>query len=125
MKTATNLLCVLLLIAAGVLARWDRGPDGLSGVAGTAAAVPRVIAELQAGHYVEVAEQLRAGTIAGDIDSGNWLRERNKAAIDAAYKPLDELLQQTLGDGKWTDQLGAKFYEQIANGLRSAAERLH
>lgn len=128
MKRTVNIIG-LLLIAAAIASRWlpiHEGSDdkARSAAEQAAADVPRLIATLQAEHYASVAAQLRDGTLSGDVESGNWLRERNKAAIDAAYLPLDTLLQESLGEGRWTNESAAEIYEAVGRGLLSAAERL-
>lgn len=61
-----------------------------------AAAMPGVLAALQAENYTKAAARLQAGD---DIVTVNTeLQSLNKSAIDAAYLPLDTYLENTLED---------------------------
>lgn len=90
-------------------------PDATAAIAQK---IPGDIAKLQAQNYADVAKQLRAGTLKTDLDSGEVLEKRNKAALDVAFKSLDEHLQAQLGDGKFTPDKAAATYEAISKGLQ-------
>lgn len=83
--------------------------------------IPGTIAALQAENYAAVAKQLRAGTLKDETAAAEFLIKRNKAAIDAAYKPLDEHLEKVLGDGRFTIDIAAKTYQSIGEGLQKAS----
>ncbi|MBK8583848.1 MAG: hypothetical protein IPL86_19165 [Flavobacteriales bacterium] len=126
MKLLANLLCITCMICGCIMLGNPKPPDDTPSVASigdTAAAVPRVIAALQADNYADVAAQIRDKKLVGEIAAGEALAARNKAAIDAAYKPLDEALQATLGDGKYTDELAAATYAAIGDALKKAGSK--
>lgn len=82
-----------------------------------AAAMPGTLAALQAENYARAAARLRAGD--GVVVVNEELLGLNKAAIDAAYLPLDEYFEATLQEADATTT--ATVYEATAKELRRAA----
>lgn len=121
MKQTLNLLMIVVIIfCAARLTDPAPKPDAPDpdATATIAQQIPGSIAKLQAQNYADVAKQLRAGTLKTDLDSGEWLVKRNKAALDVAFKSLDEHLQARIGDGKFTPDKAAATYEAISKGLQ-------
>lgn len=120
-KTLANFLMIGVIIFCAVrlqgTAPKPDAPDP-DATAAIAQQIPGIVAKLQAQNYADVAKQLRDGTLKTDLDSGEWLSKRNKAALDVAFKPLDEHLQAQLGDGKFTPDKAAATYEAISKGLQ-------
>lgn len=120
-KSFANLLMIAVITFCAIrlqgTAPKPDAPDP-DATAAIAQKIPGDIAKLQAQNYADVAKQLRDGTLKTDIDSGEWLVKRNKAAIDVAFKSLDEHLQAQLGDGKFTADKAAATYEAISKGLQ-------
>lgn len=126
MKPINVLLLCIMSACLTMAFRWPSTPkpdagDRTQDLSDVASRVMPTIAKLQAENYRDVAKQLRSGQLKNDGDSGESLAKRNKAAIDAAFKPLDELLQAALGDGKWTSAKAAETYEELATGLERSA----
>lgn len=127
MKALNLLVACLLCVCLTLAFRWPSSPvpdpgDRTRDITDVASHVLPVIAKLQAENYRKASSQLRSGELKNDGDSGEALARWNKAAIDAAYKPLDEALQSSLGDGKWTSAKAAEIYDQLATGLERSAK---
>lgn len=125
-KAITNLLMIgLILFALMSLQVKTPKTDDLDprDAAAIAHKVPGTIAALQAEVYADCVRQLRDGTLKTETAAAEFLSKQNKAAISAAFRPLDEHLQSVLGEGKWTAETAAKTYEAIGQGLQKAGAK--
>lgn len=127
-QTINAFLISAIILAVVVLQVGTPKPGPLDPVnpkdsAAIAQKVPGEIAALQAENYAATAQQLRDGKLKGETAAAEFLVKRNKAAIDAAYKPLDEHLQSVLGDDKYSDAKAAEVYEAIGQGFQKAGAK--
>jgi len=69
--------------------------------------------------FLEAGKMVESGEITTGREAHNFLSERNKAARDAAFKLVNEYMQDRIGNGKWSRESAAKVYTEIGQGLKN------
>lgn len=68
--------------------------------------------------FLEAGKMVESGEITTDREAHNFLSDRNKAARDAAFKAVNEYMQERIGNGKWDRTVSAKVYREIGEALK-------